>query len=186
MESATSNRQHAYVEVEVKTNNGEVQTWKYYANKGVGNDMGGGQGVKPFVYVDRADGKGLVKMIPTDPHGSWHTESAIGEIMNKDFENRDYLHRDNLERQKMRLYTKMSPCIGMCLDRMLKGTAFTGSELKIAFDDFYSPEDGGTGNRVSEENKFRTKINDQLSKPNNYMQFYRFGGVFHSIPICVN
>ena len=181
MESASSNRQHAYVEVEVKTNNGEVQTWKYYANKGVGDDMGGGQGVKPFVYVDRADGKGLVKMIPTDPHGSWHTESAIGEIMNKDFEN-----RDDLQRQKMRLYTKMSPCIGMCLDRMLKGTAFTGSELKIAFDDFYSPEDGGTGNRVSEENKFRTKINDQLSKQNNYMQFYKFGGVSHCIPICVH
>ena len=70
----------------------------------------------------------------------------------------------------------MSPCIGMCLDRMLKGTAFTGSELKIAFDDFYSPEDGGTGNRVSEETKFRTKINDQLGKQNNYMQFYKFGG----------
>ena len=117
LDGADSTRQHAFVEVDRKDGNGNIQTWKYYSNKAVGIreglDNDGNPKIKPSVYVDRGDGKGLVKFTPTHPHGKWHTETAIGELINRD----NNIHGPH---EKMRLFSKNSPCVGMCLQNMMQ------------------------------------------------------------------
>ena len=174
LKSANPSRQHAFVEVDRIDGNGNKQTWKYYSNIAVGTVDGvktnGQPKIKPFVYVDRGDGNGLVKFIPTHPHGAWHTETAIGEIINQDNNNYGRPH------EKMRLFSKNSPCVGMCLQGMMQ---FRNAELKIAFDDFYDKYDKKSKKRITEESDFRKKINNQLSLDNNKVQFYQFGGKNH-------
>ena len=170
---ADPNNQHAYVEVERIDDNGNKQIWKYYSNKAVGSpdftkmDNKGKPSIAPFVYVDRGDGNGLVKYEPKDRNGKWHTETAIGEIINQDNNNYGRPH------EKMRLFSKNSPCVGMCLQGMMQ---FSNAELKIAFDDFYDKYDKKSKKRITEESDFRKKINNQLSLDNNKVQFYQFGG----------
>ena len=171
LNSADPERQHAFVEVDRIDDDGQKQTWKYYSNKAVGIpdgwDDNGKPKIKPFVYVDRGDGRGLVKFIASDKRGKWHTETAIGEIINQDSK------RYGRQHQKMRLFSKNSPCVGMCLQSMMQ---FQNAELKIAFDNFYDKYDRNTGQRSSEEIEFRNKINNQLKLDNNRVQFYKFGG----------
>ena len=171
LNGADSSRQHAFVEVDRKDTNGNIQTWKYYSNKAVGIrdgwDDDGNPKIKPSVYVDRGDGNGLVKSPPpTNSRGAWHTETAIGEIINED-------NRIHGQHEKMRLFSKNSPCVGMCLQGMMQ---FQDKELKIAFDDFYDKYDKNTKQRVTEESDFRKRINNQLNLENNKVQFYKFGG----------
>ena len=171
-----STRQHAFVEVDRKDGNGNIQTWKYYSNKAVGEigvDDRLKEQIKPFVYVDR--GNGLVKFTPTHPHGKWHTETAINEIINQD--NNKYGPHE-----KMRLFSKNSPCVGMCLQDMMQ---FQNKELKIAFDDFYNNFDKKSDQRISEESDFRKKINNQLKLDNNKVQFYQFGGKVCHVSILI-
>ena len=142
-------------------------------------DTNGNPIIAPNVYVDRGDGNGLVKYEPKDRNGKWHTETAIGEIINQD-NNRYGLH------ENMRLFSKNSPCVGMCLQGIVQ---FRNAELKIAFDDFYDKYDKKSKKRITEESDFRKKINNQLSLDNNKVQFYQFGGknylyVFTSFCFC--
>ena len=170
---ADPNNQHAYVEVERIDDNGNKQIWKYYSNKAVGSpdftkmDNKGKPSIAPFVYVDRGDGNGLVKYEPTHPHRKWHTETAIGEIINQD--NNQY------GQHKIRLFSKNSPCVGMCLPAILDFSM--NAELKIAFDQFYQRKDKNKPKvTIDEESAFRERINQQLNLENNKVQFYQFAG----------
>ena len=73
--------------------NGNILTHKYYSNKGIGTEVPQADldnkgnpkiKIKPFVYVDKGNGKGLVKFIPENQHGSWHTETAIAEAIKQE------------------------------------------------------------------------------------------------------
>ena len=153
--------------------NGNILTHKYYSNKGIGTEVPQADldnkgnpkiKIKPFVYVDKGNGKGLVKFIPENQHGSWHTETAIAEAINQ----------KEKPIKKIRVFSKNSPCVGMCLHKMMSG--FDNAEVKIAFDKFYDKLYPEYKETISEKDDYLRIINRQLEQTDNKVQFYQFHG----------